>query len=167
METSISEYLHTETSEPKHRLIRNSSALYLLLILCAFGCIALSSWLSARFGTSRLVFQILLYLLIIGAGYLIYRRYLLSYRYTVTTKELIVDQIVGGKQKNIVTVPLDSIIRVGGPEQIEIDKVENAYLGKKADALMVVYGQDQKTCALFLSASETLRTVLSEQTNGK
>ena len=141
--------------------------MYLLLILGAFGCIALSSWLSARFGASRLLFQILLYLGMIGAGYLVYRSFLLSYRYTVTTEELIVDQLVGGRQKHLITVPLNSIIRAGSPERIENAGIENAYLGKRADALMVVYEQDQKTRALLISATDTLRNIITEQIHGQ
>lgn len=111
--------------------------------------------------------QILLYLLIIGAGYWIYRRFLVSFRYTVTTEELIVDQMIGGRQKSLLSIPLGAIIRTGNPERVKNVRVENAYVGRKADTLMVLYGQDQKTGALFISAGETLRTILAEQTDGK
>ena len=167
MEANVSNYLHMETSQPKHRLVRSSSALYLLLLLGTFGSIALSSWLSARFGASRLLFQILLYLGMIGAGYLIYRTFLVSYRYTLTTEELIVDQLVGGRQKHLITIPFKSIIRVSSPERIEHVGFENAYLGKRTDALMIVYEQEQKTRTLLISATETLKNILTEQIYGE
>ena len=166
METKISRYLHTEVIKPEHRLIRNSSALYLLLILCVFGCMALSSWLSATIGVARLAVQIILYLVVIGSGYLVYRRFLVGYQYTVTSEELIVDQLIGERQKKLLSVPLRSIIRYGKPEQMKDVKTENAYIGKKADSLMVLYEQEQKLHALYFSGSEMLGTILAEQING-
>lgn len=167
LETKISRYLHTEAVKPEHRLTRNSSALYLLLILCVFGCMALSSWLSAIIRVARLTVQIILYLVVIGGGYLVYRRFLVGYQYTVTSEELIVDQLIGGRQKKLLSVPLQNIIRCGKPEQLKNTKTENAYLGKKADSLMVLYERDQRLHALYVSGSETLRTILTEQTDGE
>ncbi len=167
METSISRYLHTEVARPEPRLIRSSAALYLLLILCVFGCMALSSWLSAFFKVSRLAIQIILYLAIIGGGYLIYRRFLVGYRYTITTEELIVDQLIGGRQKKLLSVPLHSIIRFGKPEPLKDMRTEKAYIGKRADAMMVLYEQDQLIHVLLISGTETLGRILAEQTDGK
>lgn len=167
LETKISRYLHTEIIKPEHRLIRSSSALYLLLILCVFGGMALSSWLSAAIGVARLAVQIILYLAIIGSGYLVYRRFLVGYQYTVTTEELIVDQLIGGRQKKLLSVPLRNIIRFGKPEQLKDAETENAYIGKKADSRMVLYEQDQRLHALYFSGSEMLGTILAEQIDGQ
>lgn len=167
LETKISRYLHTEAVKPEHRLTRNSSALYLILILCVFGCMALSSWLSAIIRVARLTVQIILYLVVIGGGYLVYRRFLVGYQYTVTSEELIVEQLIGGRQKKLLSVPLQNIIRCGKPERLKNTKTENAYLGKKADSLMILYEQDRKLHALYISGSEMLRTTLAEQIDGE
>ncbi len=163
MESAIPVFLHTEVSEPKRRIIRTDAALYLVLLFGAIGCIALSQWLSARFGVMRLVFQILLYAALFGMGYAFYRLRLVSFRYTLTSAELTVSQIVGRKETTLCAVPLSAIAALGAWEDGKGVYDGRTFAGRRSDALCVYYRKEAEPHVLCLSASETLRALLQER----
>ena len=160
METSVQTLVHSELSEPAPRVIRSDGALYLVLLLGAVGCIALSRWLSDRFGLLRIWFQIGLYAGLLGTGYAIYRLRLVGYRYLLTDRELRIDQVVGKKIKPLLTVPLDNLIGEGPGEEGASDG--RTYTGRRRDAFCVRYRTDAGVRRLYLSCSETLRSLISE-----
>lgn len=165
MESAIPVFLHMEVSEPKRRIIRNDAALYLVLLFGAIGCIALSRWLSARFGVMRLAFQILLYAALFGIGYALYRLRLAFYRYTLTSAELTVAQIVGRKETKLCEVPLCSITSLGTWVDGSGVYDGRTFTGRRRDALCIYYKKEAESHVLCLSASESLRTLLQKQIN--
>ena len=80
--------VHTERVEPKRRYIRSDGALYVLLLLGAFGVIFLSRVLANRLSIHTLYVQIGLYALLLGTGYAIYRVRLVDYVYELYDTEL-------------------------------------------------------------------------------
>lgn len=163
MESQSPQILYTELSEPKRRLLRSDAALYAVLLAGAIGCIALSRVLAARFGTMRLVFQIWLYAALFLGGYFVYRFRMVAFRYTLTPEGLTVHQSVGSRTTLLVSVPYDAIESVG-PWQDGAGSFDGrTFIGKRADALCVLYRAGEERHALCLSASDRLRELLEER----
>ena len=159
--------VHTERSEPKRRFIRTDGALYVLLLLGAFGVIFLSRVIEARFNVRRLYVQIALYAVLLGVGYLIYRARLVDYLYELYDTELRVVQSVGEKQKAILSVPLDAVTEVGPYRKTDATPVQRTYHGAREKTTAVRFTQEGKAFVLCLNASDTLRERLSEAINAK
>jgi hypothetical protein len=167
MEERVPALLHTELSGQKSRIIRSDASLYFLLLLFVIGCILLSRWLSDRFGVMRLFFQIGLYFILLGLGYLFYRFRLVSFRYTLTTEELLIYHCTGSKQKLLYAVPIDSIAKVGVWEEGKGRYDGRTFVGKRSDAVCIYYETDSGLHALCVSASERLKELLAERQYGQ
>ena len=155
--------LYTELSEPKHRVLRSDAAFYAVMLLGAIGCIALSRYLSAKFGGLRIIFQVALYAALFSAGYCIYRFRMAAFRYTLTENSLLVHQVVGTRAKALYDVPFTSIASVGNSDHLTGAYDGRTFIGKQEDALCIVYRSGEETHKLYLSASDRLRTMLEEK----
>lgn len=163
MDSLTESILYTELSEPKHRILRSDAAFYAVMLLGAIGCIALSRFLSAKFGGLRIFFQIGLYAILFGAGYCIYRFRMVAFRYTLTESALLVHQVVGTRTKPLYEVPFAMIASVGNRENLTGAYDGRTFIGKQEEAICVVYRSGEQTHLLYLSASDRLRTMLEER----
>ena len=152
---------YSELSEPKRRIIRSDAALFVLLLLGAIGCIALSHYLSDRFGVLRIIFQLSLYGVLLAGGYLIYRFRIVSYRYTLSDSQFLVTQVVGNRTKDLFTVPIEAIVSVGVDEHAISEG--RTYVGSRKNTFAVTYRKDGELRTLFLSGSDRLRELIEEQ----
>lgn len=167
MAEQVSSYIHTEKSEPVRKVIRNDGVLYLLLLAGAIGCIVLSRILSNRFGTMRLPIQIILYALLLGAGYAVYRFLLVSYRYTLTSEELMVFRTVGSKDTICAAIPLKQIVKAGKWDaQNHALSDGKTYVGRRSESFCVYYQAESGIRVICLSASDHLRNLILESING-
>ena len=154
--------VHTERTEPRRKLIRTDGALYVLLLLGAFGAILLTFVLSNRFGINKLYLQIGLYAVLLGAGYWIYRTRLVDYLYELYDTELKVSQIVGSKQKLLLTVPLTDISEVGSFHKTDAKPESRSFHGAREKTTAVWFIRDGERRVLCMNASDALIKKLSE-----
>lgn len=154
--------IHTERTEPKRRFVRTDGALYVLLLLGTLGAIALSFFLSNRLGVNKLYLQIGLYAVLLGAGYWIYRTRLVDYLYELYDTDLRVTQIVGSKQKLLLTVPLDCITEVGPYRKTDAKPAERTFHGAREKTAAVWFTENGERRVLCLNASDALLRKLTE-----
>lgn len=159
--------VHTERCSPKRRFIRSDGVLYVLLLLGAFGAIALSRFLSNRLGANLLAVQIGLYAFLVGVGYLIYRVRLVDYLYELYDTELRVVQAVGAKQKTLLSVPIDAVTEVGAYRKSDAKRDPGTFHGAREDTTAVWYIQDGERRVLCLNASDALKRKLAEAVHAK
>ena len=153
---------HVEQCLPKAKVIRSDAALYVVLLLLAVVGILLTHLLSARFDLLRLPLQVILVLLLVGAGYGIYRNRLTTYRYTLTVDRLLIERIVGARERVLTDVALDDVCKVG-PMNDSVRKTEpRAYHGAKAQRWFVQYRDGEAVRTIVISPSEELQMKLSE-----
>ncbi len=154
--------VHTERVEPKRRYIRSDGALYVLLLLGAFGVIFLSRVLANRLSIHTLYVQIGLYALLLGTGYAIYRVRLVDYVYELYDTELRVLQAVGAKQKPLVSVPLDAVTKVGPYEKTDVKAEIRTFRGAREQTTAVWFTREGQQFVVCLNASDALKTKLTE-----
>lgn len=159
--------VYTERSEAKRRIIRTDGALYVLLLLGAFGVIFLSRMLEVLLEIKRLYLQIGMYAVLLGAGYLIYRMRLVDYVYELYDTEFRVLQAVGEKQKLLAAVPLDAIAEAGTYRKTDARPTLRTFHGEREKTTAIWFTQDGKPSVLCLSATDTMREKLSEAIHAK
>ena len=154
--------VHTERTEPKRKLIRTDGALYVLLLLGTFAAIFLSRFLADRLGINKLYVQIGLYALLLGAGYWIYRVRLVDYLYELYDTDLRITQIVGRKQKQLISVPIEAVTEVGTFRKTGAAADQRTFHGPRKTATAVWYRKDEALRVVCLNASDALAKKLSE-----
>lgn len=167
MEREIPHIVYTERAEPKRSFIRTDGALYVLLLLGAFGVILFSRVLEAMFEIKRLYLQIGMYAILLGTGYLIYRARLVDYIYELYDTEFRVLQAVGEKQKVLVTLPLDVITEIGTYRKTDARPTQRTFHGKREKTTAIRFTQDGKPSVLCVNATDTMREKLSEAIHAK
>lgn len=160
-------FAYSEVSEPKRYIVRSDAAFYALLLLGAFGCIALSRFLAAQFGTLRIWFQAGLYALLILAGYWIYKTRMTSYRYTLDEEGLRIYRIVGRRETLLESVPYRSIVVIGPWAEQTGNSIGRTYNGKRENTLCVAFRTVDEMHTACLSASDRFRELLEERVYGQ
>ena len=153
---------HTERSAPSRRFIRSDGALYVLLLVGAFGAIALSRYLAKRMNVNMLWVQAALYAMLLGTGYAIYRMRLVEYLYELYDTELRVVQVVGAKQKTLLTVPVACITEIGPYRKTDAKPDPVTFHGAREKTTAVWYADGNERRVLCLNASDALREKLTE-----
>ena len=154
--------VHTERTEVKRRFVRTDGALYVLLLLGVFAAIFLSRFLSNRLGVNTLLLQIILYVVLLGTGYWIYRVRLVEYLYELYDTELKVTQAVGEKMKLLLTVPIETVTEVGPYRKTDAKPDQRTFHGAREASTAVWYRKDGELRVVCLSASDALRRKLTE-----
>jgi hypothetical protein len=167
MERNPKHIVHTERVEPKRRLIRSDGALYVVLLLGVFAAIFLSRVLANALGINTLLVQIVLYALLLGTGYAIYRMRLVDYLYELYDTELRVVQAVGVKRKPLISVPLDAVEKVGPFEKSDAKPEVRAFRGAKENTTAVWFIREGQRFVLCLNASDALKEKLTEAVHAK
>ncbi len=158
---------HTERSSPSRRFIRSDGALYVLLLLGAFGAIALSRYAASRLNVNALWIQIALYAALLGTGYAIYRMRLVEFLYELYDTELRVVQVVGAKQKTLLTVPVERITEVGPYRKTDAKQDPGTFHGAREKTTAVWYTSENERRVLCLNASDALREKLTEAAHAR
>jgi len=162
MERKMPHIVHTERTEPKRRFIRTDGALYVLLLLGTFAAVFLSYLLADKLGINKLYVQIGLYAILLGTGYWIYRTRLVDYLYELYDTELRITQIVGKKQKLLVTVPLAEATEVGAYRKADAKTDQRTFHGAREKTTAVWYRKDGEQRVVCMNASDALKRKLSE-----
>jgi hypothetical protein len=167
MEREMPHIVYTERAESKRRIIRTDGALYVLVLLGAFGVIFLSRALEAALKVERLYLQLGMYAALFGVSYLIYRTRLVDYVYELYDTELRVLQAVGEKKKLLTTVPLDAITEVGTYRKTDARPTLRTFHGEREKTTAIWFTQDGKPSVLCLNATDAMREKLSEAIHAK
>lgn len=156
---------HQETAEPPRRWIRSDVVLYVLVLIGVCAAIFYLSALVVVLELPLVVSQAALFVLLLVFGYLLYRKRLIRYRYTVTARMLSVDRLVGRRERPELSVHLTDITAIRAYPTLEDKrlKCERLYLGKKANATAVVYRAGSGSAMLLLSLSPDMKGKLIEQ----
>ncbi len=162
MEQKTPHIVYTERISPKRRLIRSDGALYVVLLLGAFLAIFLSRVLAQRFGVLQIFVQIGLYAVLLGTGYWIYRTRLVDYLYELYDAELRVLQVVGAKQKTLLSIPLRAVEEVAPYRKTDARKAVRTFHGARESTVAVWYTEDGERYVACLNASDTMKEKLSE-----
>ncbi len=162
MEQKGTQIVYTERNAPKRAIVRSDGVLYVLLLLLVFTAIGLSHVLAKQFGINRLYVQLVLYVVLLGVGYAIYRLRLIDYLYELTDRELIVTQAVGSKQKQIARIPFNAIEKIGPFAPSGAKTTLRTYRGKKTDATAIWYTEGETRHVTLLNASDELKRRLTE-----
>lgn len=162
-ENNIITLVAIETVAPKRRITRSAGAIYIILILLIFGCISAGNLLNERFLIPRYVTQPILYAMIAIAGYLVYRRNYLRYRYTLTTKTLAIEQIGGSEEKTLAAIDLAHIQEIQKERQKSKARTIFAYLPPAERITWVLANEDGEETEYAISASEEFLDQLKEQ----
>lgn len=160
----MEDHICMEKAEPRRRFIRSDGVLYVLLLAAVVVIIMAGYRLSAAWNLPRALVQLTLYALLVGLGYLVYRKCLLTFRYTLTDRMLRVDQLVGKKEKPCEAVHLSDIVSVkadGAGE--ETGKLRSLYQGSRKEALAVTVQERTRRITLLISPSEGFRKKFIEQ----
>lgn len=162
MEQEPTIVVYAERNAPKRRIVRSDGALYLLLLLLTFGMIAGTYALSKALSVNRLYLQIGLYALLLAIGYAIYRLRLVDYLYELTTDALLVTQVVGSRQKRLVSVPFERITEIGAYRNSDAKAAPVAYRGRREATTAIWYTEAGERHVLLINASDTLKEKLTE-----
>ena len=154
-QVKVERFVAMEVSAPKRRFVRSDAALYVLMLVAVLGVITAANALSARFNWPRLIVQVTLYVVLLALGYVVYRKFLMAYRYTLTERMLSVDRIVGKKERSESSVHLSDItaIRPYAERRGEAGKLRSLFMGKRADTLAVTVVAAGSRETLLLSPS--------------
>ncbi len=150
---------------PKRRVLRSDGALYVVLLAVVIGVILTGNALMARFDWPRAIVQISLYLVLFVLALIVYRRCLVSYRYTLTDRMLSVSRIVGRKERAEASVRLSDVTRVcdvsalGEPS----GRKQALYVNARRDAVAVCARTKAGEVTLLLSPDEAFREHLNAQ----
>lgn len=159
--------VHTERTEPKRGLIRTDGALYVVLLLGTIAAILLSYALANRFGINKLYVQIGLLAILLGTGYWIYRVRLVDYLYELYDTELRVIEIVGKKQKRLLTVPIGRVTEVGPYRKTGAKAERRTFHGARERTTAVWFTENGEQRVACLNASDALSRKLSEAVHAK
>ena len=154
MEERVENLVFLERAEPKRRFVRSDGALYVLLLIFVLGVILLGNRLAERLDWPRFYVQISLYVLLLAAGYWIYRTQLTAFRYMVTDRMLTVTRLVGKKERADAHVHLSDIKSIKPYAQLsEADEGKRLrlYTGRRADSVAVTVAEGGTKRILLLS----------------
>lgn len=157
MEERIENHIFMERAEPKRRFVRSDGALYVLLLICVFGVILLGNWLGAKYDLARFYVQISMYVLLLAAGYWVYRTQLVAFRYALTDRMLNVTRLVGRKERAEAHLHLSDITSVkpyAEAEKANLGKLRRLYAGTGQDLTAIVCREGGKTQTLLISLSK-------------
>ncbi|MDD4311691.1 MAG: hypothetical protein PHW41_04345 [Eubacteriales bacterium] len=146
---------------------RSAGAVYAALIILIIGCISAGNLLYERFSIPRHITQPILYAMIAFAGYYIYRRHYLRYRYTLTRDMLAIEQIGGKEERILAVINLRHIqqIQRNKNERSRNAKIVRASLQPNRDATRILAVIDGNETQFEISASEEFLAKLNEQWN--
>ena len=113
-ESSVINLIAMENAEPKHRLNRSAGAIYVVLLTAIVGTISLANLLEERWQIPRMIVQPALYAAIAICVWIVYRRYDISYRYTLTDRIFAIDRISGNRERTMIAVLLTEITGISG-----------------------------------------------------
>ena len=164
-ENAIITLVAMETIAPKRRITRSAGAIYIVLILLIIGCMLAGNLLYEQLAIPRYVTQPILYAIIAVAGYFVYRRNYLRYRYTLTTKTLAIEQISGNEEKTLAAIDLALIQNIHQNKQYRKSKEKTvyAYLPPEKNITWVLANEDGEETRYAISASEEFLVKLNEQ----
>lgn len=164
-ENAIITLVAMETIAPKRRITRSAGAIYIVLILLIIGSMSAGNLLYEQLSIPRYVTQPILYVLIATAGYFVYRRNYLRYRYTLTTKTLAIEQIGGNEEKTLAAIDLAHILDIQQNQQMRKNnaKIVFAYLPPKERITWVLANEDGEETGYAISASKEFLDQLKEQ----
>jgi len=164
-ENAIITLIAIETATPKRRITRSVGAIYVALIVLIIGCISIGNLLYANWQIPRHITQPILYAMLAGFGYWIYRRHYLSYRYTLTNEMFAIEQIKGNGDQTIAAMELREIRNICG-------YVEKSCTGKRTifasipprrETTWITAQLDGKEVDYSISASEDFIAKLTAQ----
>ena len=164
-ENAIITLIAIETIAPKRRFTRSDGAIYIILIALIIGSISAGNLLYERFSIPRYVTQPIFYAIIAIAGYLIYRRNYLRFRYTLTTNTLAIEQIGGSEEKTLAAIDLALIQQIEHYpiKQKRKAKTIYAYLPPQKNITWVLAKEDGDETRYAISASDEFIDQLKEQ----
>lgn len=167
-ETNVINLIAIETVSPKWRMTRSAGAVYAALIVLIIGCISVGNLLYERFFIPRHITQPILYASIAIAGYLIYRRHFLRYRYTLTSEMLAIEELGGKKERTLAAIDLAAIHHISREkdERNKKARIIRASLPPQKNTIWILAVIDGKETQYAISASDDFLTKLTEQWNG-
>ena len=153
---AVENHVMIEKAVPKRRIVRSDGALYVLMLVLVIGVIAAGNALNARLGLPPLFVQLVLYVILLAAGYFVYRHCLIAFRYALTNRMLSVDRIIGKKIRGDENIHLSDIVAIRPFSEIAGDagKLRALYVNRKRDALAVTVFAGGKRYTLLMSPSE-------------
>ncbi len=167
MEQKLPHIRYTERIEPKRRFIRTGGALYLVLLLGAFAAIFLSRALAAWLQIKTLYVQIVLFGLLLGTWYWVYRTRMIDYLYELYDSEFCAVQAVGEKKKTILTVPLAAATEVGPYRKTDAKPTLRTFHGRREQTTAIWFTENGQTYVACLNVSDTMKEKLSEALHAK
>ena len=160
----VENYICSETAVPKRHIVRSDGALYVALLALVMGIILCGNAVSARWDLPRFYVQLVLYAILIGIGYLVYRFCLVSFQYTLTTRMLTVNRVVGKKVRPEANVHLSDIVSVRPfAEAGEMKRPRSVFTGRKRDSLAVTVAAGGQRYTLLLSPTDGFLEKLKAQ----
>ena len=127
-----------ERSQPKQRLVLSDGALWALVLVGVMAVVLLSYDLSARFLLPRVWVQLALYAILCILCYRIYRKRLLSFRYTLTDCRLQVDRLVGNKARPELELNFTQILELRSTRETE-KGAPKLYAGAPSEKIYIKY----------------------------
>ena len=165
-ETEAVPFRLTELCEPPKERIKSDVALYAVVAAGALVLVTMVSYVFIKLEWNILFAEALLVLLFIVITLTLYRKRLVSYRYTLTDRMLSVDRVVGKKVTPEVSVHLSSISYIKPfPEVPVTDRrnMEQFYHGKREEARGISYRMAGMMHTLLISMSEDFRAELVQK----
>jgi hypothetical protein len=167
-ETNVQTLICMENAAPKTRVIRSAGALYVVLLLLAIGSIATANALEEHLQIPREYSQIALYVLLIGAGWYIYRYRLTSFRYTLTDRFFSIDRLTGQSERAEERLLLSEITYIGIFTQAQrsgmpVGTVKNRSILPGRQSTAIRYQSSGEERVLLISPSAEMLEKLSTQ----
>lgn len=155
-ESTVQTLVAFEIAQPARKRIRSAGALYLVLILLILAVISLANALQTRLTIPRVAVQLPLYALIAVACFFVYRKNLVSYRYTLTDRVFAIDRLTEGKEQTLAAIRLEEIelMLFGNQTAFEKLPVLDASVRARRTSARIVARLDGRRVALFFSPSE-------------
>lgn len=160
----VEDYICSEKAVPKRRILRSDVSLYVALLVAAIGIIMAGNALSVQLNLPRFFVELTLYAILFIMGYLVYRYCLTVYCYTLTSRMLGIDRMVGKKIRADEYVHLSDIISIHPVEEAgELGKCRALYTGKKSNAMAVTVSAAGRRYTILMSPSDDFAGKLVQQ----
>lgn len=153
----------TELCVPQKRILRSDGALYLVLLGGVILVILLANYICKKTSFPSLPVHAVLYAVLLGIGYLVYRKRLVSYRYLLFDDAFEAYRVVGTREKLLAAISLNRITSMGAFAPSDAKNDARAFVGKRDAALCIRYTDEAGVLrALCISPTEPLRAMLLE-----
>lgn len=162
MEEQVTVKPYIEEQKPKRVLIKNDVVLFIVIAIGAILFGTLAAYACMVTGIPYIWFSLATYALFGVLAVWLYRSALVTFRYTLSSRMLTVERVIGKKVRPEAQAHLSDIIKTAGYRGKAADgKAQKAGHGKPEEMLLVVWSVGRHTEQMLIGVSKEFEKELS------